>query len=54
MPNLSPLTTREKYNLYDNKAITGGESAQKIAQLKEELNTIGYEVVIDRGDYRRE
>ncbi len=54
MPNLSPLTTREKYNLYDNKAITGGESAEKIAQLKEELNAIGYEVVIDRGDYRRE
>lgn len=54
MPNLSPLTTRAKYNLYDNKAITGGESAEKITQLKEEFNAIGYEVVIDRGDYRRE
>lgn len=54
MPNLSPLNTREKYNLYDNKAITGGESAERIALLKQELQKNGYEVVIDRGDYRRE
>ncbi len=53
MPNLSPLNTRAKYNLYDNKAITGGESAEKIALLKEEVQKIGYEVVNDRGDYRR-
>lgn len=54
MPNLSPLNAREKYNLYDDKAISGLESAQEIALLKKEIEDIGYEVVIDRGDYRRE
>lgn len=51
MPNLSPFGARAKYELYDNKAYTQGESAQGIIQLQQELNTIGYEISLDRGDY---
>lgn len=50
MPNLSPESNRKDYELYDNKLCTGGESAQKILQLKQNMNAIGYEVVTSRGD----
>ncbi len=53
MPNLSPLDTREKYSLYDNKLSTGAESAQGKAVLEEKMNSIGYRIVTDRGDYKR-
>ncbi|MGI6751728.1 MAG: [FeFe] hydrogenase H-cluster radical SAM maturase HydE [Anaerovoracaceae bacterium] len=52
MPNLSPLTVRKKYMLYDNKISTDEESAQGIQLLKKRLSKIGYEIVVDRGDYR--
>ena len=52
MPNLSPLSVREKYMLYDNKIATGQESAQCVEELKARMKEIGYEVVTDRGDYR--
>lgn len=51
MPNLSPVSVREKYVLYDKKICTGEESAQCIACLKQRANAVGYEVVTDRGDY---
>ncbi len=54
MPNLSPLNVREKYSLYDRKAISGIESAQFINDLKTSMNAIGYEVVVDRGDIKKE
>lgn len=50
MPNLSPLSVRKKYMLYDNKIATGQESAQCVADLKERMKEIGYEVVTERGD----
>ncbi len=50
MPNLSPLGVRKKYMLYDNKIATGQESAQCVADLKERMRQIGYEVVTERGD----
>lgn len=53
MPNLSPLDTRDKYSLYDNKLSTGAESAQGKAILEEKINSIGYRIVTDRGDYKR-
>ncbi len=53
MPNLSPLDTREKYSLYNNKISTGAESAQGKALLEEKMNSIGYRIVTDRGDYKR-
>ena len=54
MPNLSPLEDRSKYLLYDNKASSGEESAESLRALREHLAAAGYEVVIDRGDYKGE
>ncbi len=53
MPNLSPLDTREKYSLYNNKLSAGAESAQGKALLEEKMSSIGYRIVTDRGDYKR-
>ncbi len=53
MPNLSPLAVRQKYMLYDGKIATGDESAQSLQHLKERMASIGYEVVVDRGDVKR-
>ena len=50
MPNLSPLSVRSKYALYDNKAHTGSEAAEGLAILRENMASIGYEVVTARGD----
>lgn len=54
MPNLSPLEDRSKYLLYDNKASSGEEAAESPRALREHLAAAGYEVVIDRGDYKGE
>jgi len=53
MPNLSPLTVRNKYELYNNKLHTGAESAEKLEALKKKMKSIGYEIVCDRGDIKR-
>ena len=50
MPNLSPLSVRKNYMLYDNKIWTGEESAQSVAQLQKHLSAIGYTLAVDRGD----
>lgn len=52
MPNLSPLTVRDKYLLYDNKLNTGAESAEKLDELKKRIESIGYKIVCDRGDIK--
>lgn len=54
MPNLSPMEDRSKYLLYDNKASSGDEAAESLRALREHLAAAGYEVVIDRGDYKGE
>lgn len=54
MPNLSPMEDRSKYLLYDNKASSGDEAAESLRTLREHLAAAGYEVVIDRGDYKGE
>jgi biotin synthase len=51
MPNLSPVSVRSKYALYDNKISTGAESAQQIKALSDKMEKIGYRVVCERGDY---
>ena len=53
MPNLSPVSVRKKYELYDNKICTGDESAQCRSCLNLRMESIGYEIVTDRGDIRR-
>ncbi len=50
MPNLSPVSVRKKYMLYDNKICTGEESAQCRGCLNARMAGIGYELVTDRGD----
>ena len=52
MPNLSPVSVRKKYLLYDNKICTGEESAQCRGCLATRMAWIGYELVTDRGDPR--
>ena len=54
MPNLSPLEVRKKYMLYDNKAGTDLTAAQGIAMLRRQMEEIGYEVVVGRGDFGKE
>lgn len=51
MPNLSPVSVRKKYQLYDNKICTGEESAQCRGCLEKRMESIGYHIVIARGDY---
>ncbi|QEY34800.1 [FeFe] hydrogenase H-cluster radical SAM maturase HydE [Caproiciproducens galactitolivorans] len=52
MPNLSPVGVRKKYELYDNKICTGEEAAECRFCLQNRMRKIGYEIVVDRGDYR--
>lgn len=54
MPNLSPISVRKKYMLYNKKLIDGSESAQSIKLLNDRLEKIGYKTTIDRGDNRKE
>ena len=51
MPNLSPTSVRKKYELYDNKICTGDEAAECRSCLDRRMDKIGYQLVIDRGDY---
>lgn len=53
MPNLSPMSVRKKYMLYDNKICTGDESAQCRDRLAARVANAGYRVVMDRGDALR-
>ena len=53
MPNLSPVTVRDKYMLYDNKICTGEESAQCRGCLDSRMRSIGYRLVTDRGDIKK-
>ena len=50
MPNLSPLSQRKKYMLYNDKACMDDEAAQAIEKLKLQMQEIGYEIVIEKGD----
>lgn len=52
MPNLSPVSVRKKYMLYENKICTGEEAAECQLCLQNRMKKIGYEIIVDRGDYR--
>ena len=54
MPNLSPTEVRSKYLLYDNKICTGDEAAECKNCMSARMKRIGYELVIDRGDFKKE
>lgn len=53
MPNLSPISVRKKYELYNNKICTGEESAQCRTCLESRMKSVGYEIVTDRGDIKK-
>lgn len=50
MPNLSPVAVRKKYALYDNKICTGEEAAECRGCLGNRMESIGYKLVVSRGD----
>ena len=52
MPNLSPVSVRKKYLLYDNKICTGEEAAECNHCLQNRMKSIGYQLVVDRGDFK--
>ena len=54
MPNLSPLNTRKLYEIYDNKLCSDEEAAESLDKLKQSIKSIGYKVVVDRGDYKKQ
>jgi biotin synthase len=51
MPNLSPVSVRKQYELYDNKICTGEEAAECQFCLQNRMNKIGYEIITARGDF---
>ena len=51
MPNLSPMAVRQKYLLYDNKAGIGDDGESSLRKLRAQMQEIGYEVAVGRGDY---
>lgn len=53
MPNLSPTVQREKYMLYDNKAITGEDAGESLCTLSGHMAEIGYTLVVGRGDFQK-
>ncbi len=54
MPNLSPLSVRGQYELYNHKSHDGKESAQYLESIKKDMYDIGFNIVVHRGDYKGE
>nr|MBQ8252568.1 [FeFe] hydrogenase H-cluster radical SAM maturase HydE [Lachnospiraceae bacterium] len=53
MPNLSPVSVRKLYDLYENKNCTDEESAQCSYDLKQYIRSAGYQPVTDIGNVSR-
>ena len=53
MPNLSPVSVRKLYDLYENKICTGEESAQCRGCLEMRVTNAGYHIVTDIGNVKR-
>ena len=53
MPNLSPVSVRKDYLLYDGKICTGDEAAECRHCMEMRMEKIGYHVVTARGDHIR-
>ena len=51
MPNLSPVKYRKLYEIYDNKICTGEEAAECKFCLQKRMSSIGYNIVVSRGDF---
>ena len=53
MPNLSPVSVRKFYELYENKICTGDESAQCRSCLEKRVSNSGYNIVTDIGNVKK-
>ncbi len=53
MPNLSPVSVRKKYMLYNDKLVTDEEAAENLDMLKKSMEKIGYFITANRGDYKK-
>lgn len=53
MPNLSPVSVRKLYSLYENKICTGEEAAQCRGCLERCVESAGYKIVTDIGNVRK-
>lgn len=53
MPNLSPVSVRKQYELYDSKICTGEEAAECRGCLERRIASTGYEMVAMRGDVEK-
>ena len=53
MPNLSPVSVRKLYTLYDNKICLGDESAACRNCLEVRVKSAGYQIADSRGDVKR-
>lgn len=53
MPNLSPNSVRSLYSLYNGKLSTGSEAAEAKSELAKLMESIGYEIVTDIGNVKR-
>ncbi|SDY92164.1 biotin synthase [Proteiniborus ethanoligenes] len=51
MPNLSPISVRKDYSLYDNKICTGDEAAECRYCIEERIKAAGFQPDFSRGDY---
>lgn len=51
MPNLSPVSVREKYMLYDNKLFSGDDPETSRKSIEQRVASVGYRVVMGRGDH---
>lgn len=51
MPNLSPISHRKDYSIYDNKLSTGSEAAETVADTRCRIQELGADIPTDRGDY---
>lgn len=52
MPNISPSACRNNYQLYDNKAAWGAESAEGLTELSKIVESAGFELDFSRGDFK--
>lgn len=53
MPNLSPVSVRKLYSLYENKICTGEEAAQCRGCLEKRVESAGYRIVTDIGNVKK-
>jgi biotin synthase len=54
MPNLSPVSVRKLYELYENKICTGDEAAHCRGCLEGRVKSVGYQIVTSVGDVKKE